>query len=68
MMKAKTFKLKPLTPGRKKLYRLNGGPLQGVSVWLCARGTLPMRIGEYWGVYNHDNCWIDFYKNEGRTP
>ena len=68
-MKTKAFKLRPLNPGRKTQYRLNQGPLHGFTVWLNSPGTLPMRIGEYWGAYNHNNYWTDFHTiGKDETP
>lgn len=45
--------------GRATLHRVCGGPYDGRNLLLRTGGTLPIRVGEWRGLYNKNGEWHD---------
>lgn len=43
--------------GVKRLHRMKDGPVS--SLWLHSAGTLPFRIGQFFGYYDKENKWVE---------
>ena len=41
----------------KRPYKLEGGPMDGHTLWLTSGGTLTFTLQGQTGRYNHDGIW-----------
>ena len=48
----------PVAIGRRRMgVRMEGGPISTAN--LHSAGTLPFRLGPWYGYYDSDNKWVD---------
>lgn len=49
----------PKSRCRRKMCRVKGGPWDGFELNLCTKGTLPIRVNNWYGRYDHGGRWVD---------